>query len=38
MKPKLLGIPMLGAFGFFIALILMGYLLVDTFRKKRRKK
>lgn len=38
MKPKLLGIPMLGAFGFFIALILMGYLLVDTFRKKRWKK
>ena len=38
LKPKLLGIPMLGAFGFFIALILMGYLLVDTFRKKRRKK
>lgn len=38
MKPKLLGIPVLGAFGFFIALILMGYLLVDTFRKKRRKK
>ena len=38
MKPKLLGIPMLAAFGFFIALILMGYLLVDTFRKKRRKK
>ncbi len=38
MKPKLLGIPMLGAFGFFIALILMGYRLVDTFRKKRRKK
>ena len=38
MKPKLLGIPMLGAFGFFIALILMGYLLVDTCRKKRRKK
>lgn len=38
MKPKVLGIPMLGACGFFIALVLMGYLLVDTLRKKHRKK